>query len=59
MAGELSAVALARRAGFYDMWKSIDKEVEGSHVEMIGAGFARKSKELSCGQCYCRTPMAM
>lgn len=46
LAGELGEnVVLARRAGFlHDMGKAIDREVEGSHVE-IGTEFARKYKE--------------
>lgn len=46
LASELGEnVMLARRAGFlHDMGKAIDREVEGSHVE-IGAEFARKYKE--------------
>ena len=46
LAGELGEnVDLARRAGFlHDMGKAIDREVEGSHVE-IGTEFARKYKE--------------
>ena len=46
LAGELGEnVDLARRAGFlHDMGKALDREVEGSHVE-IGTEFARKYKE--------------
>lgn len=46
LASELGEnVSLARRAGFlHDMGKAIDREVEGSHVE-IGTEFARKYKE--------------
>lgn len=46
LAGELGEnVDLARRAGFlHDMGKAVDKEIEGSHVE-IGAEMARKYKE--------------
>lgn len=46
LASELGEnVDLARRAGFlHDMGKAIDREVEGSHVE-IGTAFARKYKE--------------
>ena len=46
LASELGEnVDLARRAGFlHDMGKAIDREVEGSHVE-IGTEFARKYKE--------------
>lgn len=46
MAAEMGEnVALARRAGFlHDMGKALDRDLEGSHVE-IGTEFARKYKE--------------
>ncbi|EHJ56660.1 2',3'-cyclic-nucleotide 2'-phosphodiesterase [Streptococcus urinalis FB127-CNA-2] len=46
LAGELGEnVDLARRAGFlHDIGKAIDREVDGSHVE-IGTEFAKKYKE--------------
>ena len=49
LASELGEnVDLARRAGFlHDIGKAIDREVEGSHVE-IGTEFARKYKGKSC-----------